>query len=71
MNACQTECTLDRWEDESEGVVLQQRTAGRSSGSVQKYSGHWRLTTLLDIYSHFIPSEKTNSIEAMASRVLG
>jgi hypothetical protein len=38
---------------------------------VQRYSGHARLSTLLDVYSHFIPSEQTGALERLASRVLG
>jgi integrase len=37
----------------------------------QKYSGHARLSTLLDVYSNFIPSEQTGSVERLASKVLG
>jgi integrase len=44
---------------------------GTPPTEVQKYSGHTRLSTLLDIYSHFIPSEQTGSIDRLASKVLG
>jgi integrase len=44
---------------------------GTPAPEVQKYSGHARLSTLLDVYSHFIPSEQTGSIERLASKVLG
>jgi integrase len=44
---------------------------GTPPTEVQKYSGHTRLSTLLDVYSHFIPSEQTGSIERLASKVLG
>jgi site-specific recombinase XerD len=44
---------------------------GTPPTEVQKYSGHTRLSTLLDIYSHFIPSEQTGSIERLANKVLG
>lgn len=44
---------------------------GTPPTEVQKYSGHARLSTLLDVYSHFIPSERTNSLETLASKVLG
>jgi integrase len=44
---------------------------GTPPTEVQKYSGHARLSTLLDVYSHFIPSEQTGSIERLASKVLG
>jgi integrase len=43
---------------------------GTPPTEVQRYSGHARLSTLLDIYSHFIPSERTNSLEKLASKVL-
>jgi len=42
-----------------------------SPTEVQHYSGHARLSTLLDIYAHFIPSEQTGSIERLAGKVLG
>jgi integrase len=44
---------------------------GTPPAEVQKYSGHARLSTLLDVYAHFIPSEQTGSIERLASKVLG
>lgn len=44
---------------------------GTPPTEVQKYSGHRRLSTLLDVYSHFIPSEKTSSLEQLASKMLG
>lgn len=44
---------------------------GAPPTEVQKYSGHTRLSTLLDVYSHFIPSERTQSLETLASKVLG
>ncbi len=44
---------------------------GTPPTEVQKYSGHARLSTLLDVYSHFIPSEQTGSIERLAGKVLG
>lgn len=44
---------------------------GTPPAEVQKYSGHARLSTLLDVYAHFIPSEQTDSIERLASKVLG
>ncbi len=44
---------------------------GTPPTEVQKYRGHTRLSTLLDVYSHFIPSERTSSLETLASKVLG
>ena len=44
---------------------------GTPPTEVQLYSGHVRLSTLLDVYSHFIPSEQTGSIERLAGKVLG
>lgn len=44
---------------------------GTPPTEVQRYSGHARLSTLLDVYSHFIASEQTDSIARLASRVLG
>lgn len=44
---------------------------GTPPTEVQRYSGHARLSTLLDVYSHFIPSEQTGSIERLAGKVLG
>ena len=44
---------------------------GTPPTEVQRYSGHKRLSTLLDIYSHFIKSEQTGSIDRLASKVLG
>lgn len=44
---------------------------GTPPTEVQKYSGHARLSTLLDVYSHFIPSEQTGSLERLAKKVLG
>jgi integrase len=44
---------------------------GTPPTEVQRYSGHARLSTLLDVYSHFIPSEQTGSIDRLASKVLG
>jgi len=44
---------------------------GTPPTEVQKYSGHARLSTLLDVYSHFIPSEQTNAIERYAAKVFG
>jgi molybdenum cofactor synthesis domain-containing protein len=43
---------------------------GTPPTEVQRYSGHARLSTLLDIYSHFIPSEQTGSLERLAGKVL-
>jgi integrase len=43
---------------------------GTPPTEVQRYSGHTRLSTLLDIYSHFIPSEQSGSIERLAGKVL-
>jgi site-specific recombinase XerD len=45
--------------------------SGTPPTEVQKYSGHTRLSTLLDVYAHFIPSEKTNAIESYAAKVFG
>jgi integrase len=45
--------------------------SGTPPTEVQKYSGHARLSTLLDVYAHFIPSEKTNAIEQYAAKVFG
>jgi integrase len=44
---------------------------GTPPTEVQRYSGHTRLSTLLDVYSHFIPSEQTGSLERLATKVLG
>lgn len=43
---------------------------GTPPAEVQKYSGHTRLSTLLDVYTHFIPSEGTGSIARLASKLL-
>jgi integrase len=45
--------------------------AGTPPTEVQKYSGHARLSTLLDIYAHFIPSEATHAVEHYAAKVFG
>jgi integrase len=45
--------------------------SGTPPTEVQKYSGHARLSTLLDVYAHFIPSEQTNAIERYAAKVFG
>lgn len=45
--------------------------SGTPPTEVQKYSGHARLSTLLDVYSHFIKSEQTNAIERYAAKVFG
>ncbi len=45
--------------------------AGTPPAEVQRYSGHARLSTLLDIYTHFIASEGSGSVQRFASKVLG
>jgi integrase len=44
---------------------------GTPPTEVQQYSGHKQLSVLLDVYSHFIPSEQTGSLERLANRVFG
>jgi len=43
---------------------------GTPPTEVQEYSGHSKLSTLLDTYSHFIEDEDTGSLERLADRVL-
>lgn len=45
--------------------------SGTPPTEVQKYSGHARLSTLLDIYAHFIRSEQADAIEQYAAKVFG
>ena len=40
---------------------------GTPPTEVRKYSGHSPLSTLLDTYSHFIPSEQTGCIDRFAA----
>jgi len=45
--------------------------AGTPPTAVQRYSGHARLSTLLDIYAHFIPSQQTQAVERDTAKVFG
>jgi integrase len=44
---------------------------GTPPTEVQKYSGHAKLSVLLDTYSHFIPDQQTGCIDRLASKVFG
>jgi site-specific recombinase XerD len=44
---------------------------GTPPTEVQRYSGHKQLSMLLDVYSHFIPSEQTGALDRLATRVFG
>jgi integrase len=44
---------------------------GTPPAEVQKYSGHAKLSVLLDTYTHFIPNQQTGCIDRLASQVFG
>jgi hypothetical protein len=56
---------------ERAALVVYSRSRLARSTEAQRYAGYAPLSTLLDVYSHFVPSEQTDSIECLAGKVLG